>query len=246
MVFFPRSVRNVGMMVALALALGACDSGTSDDGGTSFSFATSAEGWTADIADYDDDMLQEIGFVFEHRPSPDGFQGSDGALYLRGKNVSDDLLMYAKRRVSGLVPGATYVLSGSVVIGTPYGAGCDGPGGPPGEAVVVKLGASSAEPTTVPATRDGTAGNVLSIDIGGQNLQSRGADGISIGDVAADGGTCSGDGPSVPKTLMILDGQLTVDADSDGQVWLLVGTDSGYEDVTSIYIDTIDIVLTQQ
>ncbi len=38
----------------------------------------------------------------------------------------------------------------------------------------------------------------------------------------------------------------TVTTDSDGRVWVIVGTDSGFEGLTTIYYDAITITFTEE
>lgn len=225
------------------LAVSACDTAEpAEPVSAAFSFQSGADGWTTGFADYSDDMEESIGFVSGHRSSPTDFAASDGALYLRGANVSDDLKLYAKRQLTGLVPRATYQIDGTVVIGSQAGAGCIGIGGAPGESVVVKIGASATEPRTIRQPSAAGPDYILSIDVGGQNLDSRGPDGLSIGDLAVPEGDCD-EGTFLPKTLRLLPERLTARADDAGRLWLLVGTDSGFEGINEVYLDDVDLTL---
>ena len=109
------------------LSMTGCDDG--DDaplGGAdaefSYTFDRDAEAWTVDFADlpvdYDPSIYEiESGY----RPLPDGLPGS--GIYVQGHNRSDDLFMFLKRQVDGLIPEATYVVSVSMDLATnvPYG-----------------------------------------------------------------------------------------------------------------------------
>ena len=236
-------IRSALLALAVVLAAG-CD-GAEDAAPTSvrFTFETGAEGWAAGFADYSEGMEESIGFISEHRPAPADFAASDGALYLRGANVSDDLKLYAKRRVDGLAPSTVYEITGEVEIGSSAGVGCVGAGGSPGESVVLKVGASATEPQTVRSNDPAAADFVLSIDVGGQNLTSRGPDGLSIGDLAVAEASCTGD-TFFPKTLRLQPGALTARTDVDGRLWLLVSTDSGFEGINRYYLDTVTLTLT--
>ena len=235
--------RLIALALAAALVAGCDGAEESTPTRVQFTFETGAEGWAAGFADYSEDMEESIGFVSEHRPAPADFAASDGALYLRGANVSDDLKLYAKRRIDGLAPGAVYAIAGEVRIGSSAGVGCVGAGGSPGESVVLKVGASATEPRTVRSDDPAAADFVLSIDVGGQNLESRGPDGLSIGDLAVAEASCDGD-TFFAKTLRLQPGELAARADGDGRLWLLVSTDSGFEGINRYYLDAVTLTLT--
>lgn len=238
-------------LAAVPLAAGGCDGEDAtliEPAPTAaYTFADDAEGWRVDIADYSDDQAEGVGFVGEHRGDPDDFPGSDGAIFLRGANVSDDLKMYAKRQVGGLEPETRYRLAATVVIGTSVGAGCVGIGGAPGESVVVKVGASAVEPETVRGTEAGDADYVLNVDVGGQNMESRGPNGLSIGDMASAAAPCEDGGAFFAKTLTLaFEEDLTVVTDAQGAAWVLVSTDSGFEGVNRIYLDAVAVTFVEE
>ncbi len=196
----------------------------------SFTFDNGAEGWTVGFADLPADYDQSIYELDHgHRPLPDGLQGS--GIYVQGHNRSDDLFMFLKRRVEGLQPDAAYEVDVSVDLATNVSAGLVGIGGSPGESVFVKAGASDVEPATM---EDNTGYLRMNIDKGNQ---SREGDAMFVlGNVAH---------PDVTgreyriKTLNNLGQPLTVETDAEGRVWLIVGTDSGFEGLTTLYYDRI-------
>lgn len=164
-----------------------------------------------------------------HRPLPDGLEGS--GLYVQGHNRSDDLFMFLKRRVEGLQPGAVYEVEASVDLATNVPAGSVGIGGSPGESVFVKAGASSGEPATV---EDRIGHLRMNIDKGNQSRG--GAAMVVIGNVAHPDLT----GREYRIKTLNNDGRpLTVETDGEGGVWLIVGTDSGFEGLTTLYYDRI-------
>ncbi len=196
----------------------------------SFTFDEDAEGWTAGFADLPADYDQSIYELdHEHRPLPDGLGGN--GVYVQGHNRSDDLFMFLKRRVEGLQPDAAYIVEVSVDLATNVSAGLVGIGGSPGESVFVKAGASSVEPVTM---EDRIGHLRMNIDKGNQ---SRGGEAmLVIGNVAHPGVT----GREYRIKTLDNDGQpLTVTTDGEGRVWLIVGTDSGFEGLTTLYYDRI-------
>ncbi len=77
--------------------------------------------------------------VADRRPLPAPLQPSP-ALFLGGDNRSDDLFMFYKAHVGGLLPGASYFVRFEVEVATNVPMGCVGIGGAPGESVWVKAG----------------------------------------------------------------------------------------------------------
>ena len=196
----------------------------------SFTLDDSAEGWLVGFADLPLEYDQSIYELdYEHRPLPDGLEG--GGMYVQGHNRSDDLFMFLKRQVGGLRPNATYSVSASLDLATNVPAGLVGIGGSPGESVFVKAGASTIEPETV---EDDNRYLRMNIDKGNQ---SRGGESmVVLGNVA---------NPEVSgreyriKTLDSMDMALNVIADAEGRVWLIVGTDSGFEGLSALYYSGI-------
>ena len=204
------------------------------EGEFSFDFESDAEGWVVGFADLPVDYDQSIYELDQgHRPLPDGLEGS--GIYVQGHNRSDDLFMFLKKRVDGLRPNAAYVVSVSIDLATNVPAGLVGIGGSPGESVFVKAGASTIEPVA----REGRDRHLrMNIDKGNQ---SRGGESMAVlGNVAH---------PEVAnrefriKTLDNMDLPMSVVADSGGRVWLIVGTDSGFEGLSEFYYASISYKL---
>ncbi len=199
-----------------------------------FSFAIDADGWVVGFADLPEDYDQSIYELDgRHRALPDGLEGS--GIYLQGHNRSDDLFMYLKRQVEGLVPGASYNVSATVDLATSAPLDSIGIGGSPGQSVYVKAGASTTEPRAAP---DSTGHLRMDIDKGNQ---SRGGTQMAVLGVVGH--------PDIVgeefrrKTLDTMAGPVVVEADEAGRAWLIVGTDSGFEGLTRLYYDRISITL---
>ena len=218
------------LTITLLALYGCGDDGHLKSDGTdaqfTYTFDGDAEGWTVAFADLPVDYEPSI-FELEsgHRPLPEGLPGS--GIYVQGHNRSDDLFMFLKRQVGGLTPGATYAVSVWVDLATNVPTGSIGIGGSPGSSVFVKAGASAIEPDTF---EDSNGYLRMNIDKGNQ---SRGGESMEVlGNIAH---------PEVEdreyriKTLDSLGLALRVEADDEGRVWLVVGTDSGFEGLTRLY-----------
>ena len=201
-----------------------------------YAFENDAEGWTVGFADLPvDHDARHFDLDSGYRALPDGLHQSSG-MFLQGHNRSDDLFMYLKRQVDGLLPSTEYQVSVSVDMATNVQAGLFGIGGAPGESVFVKAGASTVEPTAAEGDNQHLR---MNIDKGNQS--QGGADMAVIGNVAHSEVTGS---EYRLKTLDSAGQPLSVETDASGRVWLIVGTDSGYEGLTAIYYARIAYTLT--
>ncbi len=192
-------------------------------------------GWQPGFADYTVGEDAVINPVHGHEPLPDGLDGS-GA-FLEGRNASADLFMYLKRRLEGLVPGTDHLVTMEVEFTSRYPVGSMGIGGSPGESVFIKLGASAHEPDRV---EDGQGMWRMNVDKG--NQASGGRHAVTVGTIAKpDDGTFD-------HVLLRRDNRdkpIPVRTDAGGGLWVLVGTDSGFEGVTRIYYTRVVVTVVQ-
>jgi hypothetical protein len=232
-------------VVLLGFLLGAC-SLTEDDAPAAqrvertFPFDEGKAGWMPVFADYPtnaDTSADGMAFTFDRRSLPDEVPEGKG-LFLRGRNTSDDLFMGLRRKVSGLAPNTTYDLTVDLTLASASPSDCVGIGGAPGESVWVKAGGSAAKPERT--AHDGWYR--LTIDKGGQS--QGGTQARVLGDVANGVEDCH----DTPFRLIerTMGKALSVTTSDDGTLWLLVGTDSGFEGTTRLYYDRIRVVLAPQ
>lgn len=208
-----------------------------------YHFDQGTEGWSGDFVDlpvdYQQDMYQ---LEFAHADCPAGLGMAGKALVLSGNNLSDDLFMYIKKRLGpadGLKPNTTYLVRFEVEFATSAPSGAAGIGGSPGEAVIVKVGAATVEPLPIIEDFGGAPYYRLSVDKGHQNED--GANAIRIGNVAK---LHSDDFTTYEnKALDNKDNPLEARTDQNGNLWIFVGTDSGFEGKTTLYYTSIQITL---
>ncbi|WP_439555716.1 hypothetical protein [Dyadobacter sp.] len=221
--------------VIFTLAMSACnDDGLNAITTVDSNFETGAEGWTAEFSDYstktDTSTLDLAAGVLS---LPRGLDTTQHGFMLQSSNRSDDVFMYLKKKVMGLVPGKSYETVFDISLGTNAANGGMGAGGSPASSVYVKAGASGTEPK---ATLKGTEYE-FNLDKGQQS--QGGKDAIVLGDVA--NGT-----DKVKYTLVDRSNAgkpLIVKANANGEIWLFVGTDSGYEGITRLYYNRIKVTL---
>ncbi len=210
-----------------------------------FDFSDGDNGWDAGWADYrieDEDLLQlEAGI----RDLPDDLNTDGTGFYIQGLNSPDDLFMFLKRRLGpdeGIAAGRTYEVRYTIRVASNAPTGCFGVGGSPGESVYLKAGASGREPEPVPDSQNTLR---MNIDIGNQ---AEGGANASVVGTIGNGLPCEDypDPSQVPYVSLVREHTHTTDvaADEEGTIWLIVGTDSGYESVTALYYQRIDVELT--
>ena len=231
------SAFRVAALVA-ALSLGGAGVALAQDAGVTtfdYTFQRDAEGWTVGFADLPVDHEQrDFDLVGGYRALPAGLEG--GGIYVQGHNRSDDLFMFLKRQVGGLRPNTSYAVTVSLDLATDVPSGAFGIGGSPGESVYVKAGASAVEPVTI---EDSNSHLRLNIDKGNQS--TGGADMLVLGNVAHPDATSR---VYRIKTLRNEGQALAAETDGEGRIWLIVGTDSGFEGLSAFYYARITYSLT--
>lgn len=231
------AMRFAPMMAFLALLAG-CGGVGSTPGQTTFTFdfGQGTQGWTTGFSDYpvgQEQFFQLDSGLRNLPPPPD--QNRTGIL-LSGNNHSDDLFMFLTGRLNGLKPDQNYSLQVLVEFATNAGSDCIGIGGSPGDSVFVKVGASTIEPQA-----QAVAGRyAMNLDKG--NQATGGSDAIVVGNVA-NGLTDCANPVYTMKTLQNTQGTFTAKTDSHGTIWVMAGTDSGYEGITALYYTKIVVTL---
>lgn len=197
-----------------------------------YNFSAGAEGWIGDFADYPNEpgVEQFYQLEFSHTGLPAPLNTTDGALKLSGINKSDDLFMFIKKKITGLESGKKYTVNLTIDFATDVANNMVGIGGSPGESVFVKAGAVALEPKKMINTSE----NWFRMNIDKNNQSNSGNDMKVIGNFA--------NGTNVNtytiKQLSTIT-PITVQANPQGEIWLVVGTDSGFEGRTTIYYNSV-------
>jgi hypothetical protein len=197
-------------------------------------FTSSAEGWTGGFADYPSgqESFYELEFAQAALPTE---VGPGGGLRTAGNNHSDDLFMFVARDITGLAPSSSYTLDIQARIATNAPSDCSGIGGAPGTSVFFKIGATNVAPVSAPIA-DASQFMQMNIDKGNQG--SGGADMDVAGDIG-NNKLC----PDETYELKTLSRTLTVTSDATGRVWIVLGTDSGFEGKTVLFYDRVTVSL---
>lgn len=208
---------------------------------TRFDFETGASGFTPIYADYPVGNGVDEFYELQHSwgTVPDGGSG----LFLSGNNHSDDLFMGYVKKLTGFQPGALYAFRVSFRLATNVEGGLIGVGGSPGSSVFVKGGITANEPKSI---ADDMQQHRLNIDKGNQG--AGGCDMRLLGNLEKEEALRPGayEWKNFAFTML-------AEANAEGCVYLILGTDSGFEAVSAYYLDDIavdwsrqaDVVLTR-
>jgi hypothetical protein len=205
-----------------------------------FTFCNSNHGWVGEFADYPvgGENFFELGWGWENLPlevSTPKMHLTKG-LFLTGNNHSDDLFMFAKRELEGLRPNTFYDLTFSMLIECNVPSGISvGIGGSPGRSVYFKVGASSEEPKQITLNDY----YLLNVDKGNQSCSGKNT--LVIGDLESPASDPD-DSRYFPKQ-MSHEIPLRAQSDSQGHLWIFLGTDSGFEGKSKFYIAKVDLQL---
>jgi len=202
-----------------------------------FDFSMSLHDWSAGFSDYvvaaDDSAVHQ--FHFEHTNVP----GTPSkAVMLSGKG--EGLFMYLKKKVQNLEPHTEYVLTFDIEFASDAKASTTGGVDSPGDKVFLKVGASGIEPKSLIENDY----YVMNIDKGDQS--QGGEDMIVIGNVSVPADSEGfvvinrTNGPYSGNSSPIL-----VKTSSQGELWLIVGTESGHAGVTTLYYTNFTAVLSK-
>ncbi len=198
---------------------------------TSTDFSEYPIEWTSGFSDYSTSNGDFHGFSSGVTRVPGEFEHT--AFLLRGNNVNVDVFMFLKHQVEGLEPDSEYRVYLTATVWSNVAKNCVDTGGARGESVYIKAGASTIEPEQ--------ADYYMNIDIGNQS--QGGANAAVLGDIAVDGLTCYDIAYREKTYALNSQHNIKVTADDEGKAWVLIGSDSGYEGETTLYYDTIDVLL---
>ncbi len=200
-----------------------------------FDFAQGSGGWISGQADYSAGTAPN-DVVSESRALPAPFLGYGH--YSAATNRSDDLLLYIKTRIGALVPGASYRVGAVVEFLTDVPSGCVGVGGAPGESVWIVVAASANEPLTV------VDGSEFRLNLNRGNQSQGGPEGHVLGNIANTVVNCGSRRWETKLLSTPAISPLSVKADPSGQVWVVLGFDSGFESFSAVYYQRLMIKLT--
>jgi hypothetical protein len=197
---------------------------------SSFYFSESQHGWSGGFTDYKttDSLDSELYFGYDYLP--ENLATNKKSLKLSGKNIGDKLSMFVKKKITGLSPYAEYTLVYEVTFASNAQVGVAS-----GDDVKLVTGAFTYEPIVEEVDgyyRLSLANTSYSPD----NFAEIG----TIGNTNSEGYDYVVKGNATSAYPYII-GR----ANSNGEIWLYVGTNSSYKDVTTIYFTYINVVFSR-
>ncbi|WP_373218331.1 hypothetical protein [Ruminococcus sp. 5_1_39BFAA] len=151
------------------------------------------------------------------------------------EDVNDDLFMGYVKKLEGFAAGETYRFSVSFKLATNIEGGLVGAGGAPGESVTVKCGIVSIEPKAI----NESGYFRMNIDTGSQS--NGGKNMTVVGDMAKTKNNHPGE-----YEFNEFSAEFDTMANEDGEVYLIIGTDSGFESTTAYYLDDISVTWSKE
>lgn len=218
------------LFILSSIMLLSCEIDREESYTVTFNFYDDANGWIGDFSDYpvNGEEFYALEQGWTNLPVP--LDTLKGAFRISGNNHSDDLFMYLKRKVDGLRPSTSYRITFEVELASNAPTNAAGIGGAPGESVILKVGAVQRQPDKVVV--DGYY--LMNLDKGNQSAS--GEDMVAIGHVGVS------DTTSVYTLINRNNGSpFMVNTDVSGEFWVIVGTDSGFEGITTLYYSNIKL-----
>ncbi len=202
-----------------------------------FNFETNAEGWESVFADYPFDTTGFYELEYEWTQLPQPLDTTQNAMMIAGSNRSDDLFMAIKKEVGNLPPNMDFEVLFDIELASIYPTNAIGIGGPPAEAVYMKVGVTQEEPQS-----SLNASDFFEMNIDKGNQSQSGSQMNVIGHV----------GVADTTTVYTLIERSNVNkpfrfrTDDSGKAWLIIGTDSGFEGKTRLYYNKIDVLFRER
>lgn len=196
-----------------------------------FDFNVSEHEWKAGFADYPAHPADSTLFELKHAyTEPIESKLTKRSVMLSGKNVNRDLFMFLKKKIENLRPNTDYTLTFTVELASDLNETLPFSGG----AVYLKAGASHAEPKSLIE-----AGNhIMNIDKG--NGESAGEDMILLGDLFT--ASANTGYALITRNNAMANSRYVARTNSNGELWLIIGTDASSEGTTKVFYTRISVV----
>lgn len=201
-----------------------------------YDFKDGAEGWQSMFSDYPvgEENFYELNFAHTTLPAP--LDENTKVIRISGNNHSDDLLSIIYRKFDELAPNTNYAVTFDLEIASNALKNGFGAGGSPD--LSLGAGGLNFKPQN----------NVDSSDYYRPNFSSA-IQSHESNDVLKVIGTI-GVSEKIPTDYELinrdnLSDPFKIKSNDKGEVWLMIGTDSGFEATTTLYYKSIKIVLNE-
>jgi hypothetical protein len=197
----------------------------------SFSFAQSQHEWYGNFADYKVADFEESELYFSHQNLPSSLANNQKSLMISGINNDQNLFMFIKRKITGLSPNKDYTLVFKLnFISSTKGNPEEG------DSVRIKVGAVPIEPQSYKQNEYYR----MNIDKGMEGLS--GDDMVTIGAIPINDSQDKYDTCEKSNSSSVSYPTFTARSDSRGELWLVIGTNSSFQGITTIYYTNVKVV----
>ena len=195
------------------------------------SFSKDTDGWHAFFSDYHEGKEDFYELSFQRSGLPDPLDNTIHSLKISGNNHSDDLLSVVYRKFDGLKPNKQYAISFDIELASNVATNWFGIGGSPD----LSLGAGAiAYPPSSTIDEEGlyrpNFSSAIQSHLPNETFELLGTIGV---------------GEDVTEYTLIRrhnkNKPLLATANSNGELWLMIGTDSGFEGTTTLYYKSIKV-----
>jgi len=213
-------------IIVLGLWTLGCTSTPEDDirvFNSSYDFNDSQYEWSGDFTDYKIRDSSQVKFQFLYTNVPTNTPVSQRSLVLSGINTSDDLFLFIKKKITGLKPDTEYTIAFDVEMTCNSDKQSK-------DTLVLKAGASAFEPQKI------IQGEYYRMNLDKGATGANGVDMIVIGKVGLNANNISQEYGVIqsgiePSAYLYV----KTKTNSEGDIWLILGTESIYAGVTTIY-----------
>ncbi len=202
--------------------------------GLLWNFESGIEGWKGDFVKYPIGGEEYYELLFEHSALPEPLDQEQQALKLSGNNHNSNLFMFVKKKVTGLEPNTVYYLKFTVEFASGL-AEEESPGttGNLGNRIHLAAGAAQIEPL-----KEIGENNLYGLNIGICNQNLDGEDMVVLGNFS--NGT---DQPVYALKTVENSKPFHRITNDKGELWIIVGIDSGIDSINTIYYNSIRVDL---
>lgn len=187
------------------------------------------------VADVPDNYMEDNFYEYSYE-IVDSFDQEGKAIQIIGNNHSDDMFMGFYREIKGLKPNSDYLFKLRFDLGTNVPRGMMGIGGSPGTSVYVKAGFVSKEPKLT--TDELNHIRFENVDKANQSQSGKDLQLLTNMEKASDDYTEAFEYKTIAHYFRAT-------TNENGVVFLLIGTDSGFEGKTEVYYRDVKLTVRQ-
>ncbi|MDX9882211.1 MAG: hypothetical protein RBS73_09100 [Prolixibacteraceae bacterium] len=227
----------IGLSLIALFSTSACEKDEISDGTVTVTetFETGANGWEAVFGSYPEgeEEFYELAAGVKALPVP--LDQTKKSYMLSGNNHSDALRMFLAKQIGGFTPGAAYELDIKLKLASKYPQESSGIGGSPGGAVhlVAYASANGYEKKYTGSTEEP---GYFEIEIKKDTFDNKAQSEAELGTVGIEGDEFEYE--LIERTN---DESMICKADTQGKIWVVLGTWSGFEGITTLYYDEIEL-----